>query len=234
MITFSVTHFNLHCHCPLTLPPPPPIKWKPSRTLTTTSKRLSTSALLTRKRYFQGPKCGFTFGSERHLSWCLSKKKHPWGQFLEVPLDFHFIGAALLKTDSLTVMITFSVTHFNLHCHCPLTLPPPPPIKWKPSRTLTTTSKRLSTSALLTRKRYFQGPKCGFTFGSGLAPFKKRNLGDNFLEVVLDFHFIGAALLKSDSLTVLITYSFAVCFNILQYHTHLQYYCPLTPPLPLV
>ena len=139
--------------------------------------------------------------------------------FLEVPLDFHFIGAALLKADSLTVMITFSVAHFNLHYHCPLTLPPPPPIKWKPSRALTTTSKRWSTSALLTRKRYFQGPKCGFTFGSGLAPFKTRNLGDNFLEVVLDFHFIGAALLKSDSLTVLITYSFAVCFNILQYHT---------------
>ena len=117
--------------------------------------------LLNRKHYFQGPKCG----SRLDLSWCLSKKKHG-DNFLEVVLDFHFIGAALLKTDSLTVMITFSVAHFNLHCHCPLTLPPPPPIKWKSSRTLTTTSKRLSTSALLTRKRYFQGPKCGFTFGS--------------------------------------------------------------------
>ena len=138
--------------------------------------------------------------------------------FLEVVLDFHFIGAALLKAASLTVMITFSVAQFNLHYHCPLTLPPPPPIKWKPSRTLTTTSKRLSTSALLNRQRYFQGLKCGFTFGSGLAPFKKRNLGDHFLEVVLDFHFVGAALLKTDSLTVLITYSFAVCFSILQYH----------------
>ena len=146
--------------------------------------------------------------------------------FLEVVLDFHFIGAALLKTDSLTVMITFSVTHFNLHCHCPLTLPPPPPIKWKPSRTLTTTSKRLSTSALLTRKRYFQGLKCGFTFESGLAPFKKRNLGDHFLEVVLTFNFIGAALLKADSLTVLITYSFAVCFNILQYLTAFRILLP--------
>ena len=101
--------------------------------------------------------------------------------FLEVVLDFHSIGAALIKTDSLTIMITFSVTHFNLHYHCPLTLPPPPPIKWKPSRTLTTTSKRLSTSALLNRKRYFQGPKCGFTFGSELVPFKKEtSLGTIF------------------------------------------------------
>ena len=56
-----------------------------------------------------------------------------------------------------------------------------------------------------------------FTFG--LTPFKKRNLGDHFLEVVLDFHFVGAALLKTDSLTVLVTYSFTVSFNILQYHT---------------
>ena len=52
-----------------------------------------------------------------------------------------------------------------------------------------------------------------FTFG--LTPFKKRNLGDHFLEAVLDFHFVGAALLKTDSLTVLITYSFTVSFNIL-------------------
>ena len=53
---------------------------------------------------------------------------------------------------------------------------------------------------------------------SELVHFKKEtSLGTIFWEVPLDFHFIGAALLKADSLTVLITYSFAVCFNILQY-----------------
>ena len=101
--------------------------------------------------------------------------------FLEVVLDFHFIGAALLKTDSLTVMITFSVTHFNLHCHCPLTLPPPPPIKWKPSRALTTTSKRWCTSALLTRKRYFQGPKIWFHIWIWAGTFQdKKSWGQFF------------------------------------------------------
>ena len=174
MITFSVAHFNLHCHCPLTLPPPPPIKWKPSRALTTTSKRWSRSALLTRKRYFQGPKCGFTFGS----GLAPFKKRNHGDNFLEVVLDFHFIGAALLKAASLTVTITFSVTQFNLHYHCPLTLPPPPPIKWKPSRTLTTTSKRLPTSALLNRKRYFQGRKCGSRLGWHLS--RKEILGTIF------------------------------------------------------
>ena len=73
-----------------------------------------------------------------------------------------------------------------------------------------------------------------FTFG--LTPFKKRNLGDHFLEVVLDFHFVGAALLKTDSLTVLVTYSFTVSFNILQYHTVFTILLPTdtSPPLPLL
>jgi 5-hydroxyisourate hydrolase-like protein (transthyretin family) len=52
--------------------------------------------------------------------------------FLEVVLDFHFIGAALLKAASLTVMITFSVAQFNLHYHCPLTLPPSYNMKTQP------------------------------------------------------------------------------------------------------
>ena len=81
---------------------------------------------------------------------------------------------------------------------------------------------------LLNRKRFFQGPKFGFTFVSGLAPFKLKNPWEPFLEKWLDLHFKGAALHKTDSSTVLITYSFAVCVNIL------QYYCPLTPPLPLL
>jgi hypothetical protein len=49
--------------------------------------------------------------------------------FLGVVLGFHFIGAALLKADSLKVLITFSVTAFNLHYHCPLTSPLATPIK---------------------------------------------------------------------------------------------------------
>ena len=57
------------------------------------------------------------------------QEKNPWEHFLEERLDFHFIGAALLKADSLTVLITCSVTVFNLHYHCPLTLPPPTPVK---------------------------------------------------------------------------------------------------------
>ena len=56
-----------------------------------------------------------------------------------------------------------------------------------------------------------------FTFG--LAPFKQKKPWEPFLEEWLDLHFKGAALHKTDSLTVLITYSFAVCVNILQYHT---------------
>ena len=59
----------------------------------------------------------------------------------------------------------------------------------------------------------------------------QKSLG-TILEELLDLHFKGASLHKTDSLTVLITYSFAVCVNILQYHTVLQYYCPLTPPRP--
>ena len=72
---------------------------------------------------------------------------------------------------------------------------------------------------LLNRTCFFHGPKFGFTFGSGLAPFKQKNPWEPFLEEWLDLHFQGAALHKTDSLTVLITYSFAVCVNILQYHT---------------
>ena len=56
-----------------------------------------------------------------------------------------------------------------------------------------------------------------FTFG--LAPFKQKKPWEPFLEEWLDLHFKGAALHKTDSLTVLITYSFAVCVNILQYHS---------------
>ena len=70
-----------------------------------------------------------------------------------------------------------------------------------------------------------------FTFG--LAPFKKRNLGDHFLEVVLDFHFAGAALLKTDSLTLLITYSFTVSFNILQNHTVFTILLPTDTSTPI-
>ena len=65
----------------------------------------------------------------------------------------------------------------------------------------------------------------------------KKSLGTIFLEKWSDFHFIGAALLKTDWVTVLITYLFTVCFNILQYSTVFtleQYYCPLTLPLPLL
>ena len=56
-------------------------------------------------------------------------------------------------------------------------------------------------------------------FGSGLAPFHERIYLVTILQRGLDFHFEGAALHKTDSLTVLITYLFAVCVNILQYHT---------------
>ena len=65
-----------------------------------------------------------------------------------------------------------------------------------------------------------------FTFG--LAPFKQKKPWEPFLEEWLDLHFKGAALHKTDSLTVLTTYAFTICFNIL------LYYCPLTPPLPLL
>ena len=58
--------------------------------------------------------------------------------------------------------------------------------------------------------------------------FQAKNPWEPFLEEWLDLHFKGAALHKTDSLTVLTTYSFTICFNIL------QYYCPLTPPLPLL
>ena len=49
--------------------------------------------------------------------------------------------------------------------------------------------------------------------------FQEKKYWEPFLEEWLDLHFKGAALDKTDSLTVLITYSFAVRFNILQYHT---------------
>ena len=49
----------------------------------------------------------------------------------------------------------------------------------------------------------------------GLAPFKQKNNWEPFLEEWLDLHFEGAALHKTDSLTVLATYSFKVSFNIL-------------------
>ena len=45
--------------------------------------------------------------SRLDLGWHLSSKKNPWGSFLEEWLDFHFEGAALHKTDSLTVFITY-------------------------------------------------------------------------------------------------------------------------------
>ena len=53
-----------------------------------------------------------------------------------------------------------------------------------------------------------------FTFG--LAPFNQKNPWEPFLEKWLDLHFKGAALQKTDSLTVLITYSFA---SMCQYFT---------------
>ena len=51
-----------------------------------------------------------------------------------------------------------------------------------------------------------------FTFG--LAPFKQKNPWEPFLEEWLDLHFKGAALHKTDSLTVLTTYSFTIRINI--------------------
>ena len=48
----------------------------------------------------------------------------------------------------------------------------------------------------------------------GLAPFKqKKSIGNHFFEKWLDLHFEGAALHKTDSLTVLATYLFAVYFQ---------------------
>ena len=79
------------------------------------------------------------------------QEKKSWGPFLEVVLDFHFVGAALLKTDSLTVLITYSFTvSFNIlhvsysiyniiaHWHLPA---PSTPIKWKPSLIPTASNK---------------------------------------------------------------------------------------------
>ena len=81
---------------------------------------------------------------------------------------------------------------------------------------------------------FFQGPKCGFTFGSGLAPFKQKYPWEQFLDEWLDLHFKGAALHKTDWVTVLINYSFTVCFNILQYHTVFTILLPTTsPPTPI-
>ena len=88
------------------------------------------------------------------------------------------------------------------------------------SKTLSPSPSDHEKDPLLNRKCFFQGPRFGFTFGFGLAPFKLKNPWEQFfLEKWLDLHFKGAALQKTDSLTVLITYSFAVCVNILQYHT---------------
>ena len=72
-------------------------------------------------------------------------------------------------------------------------------------------------------------------FMFGLAPFKQKNPWEPFLEEWLDFHFKGAALHKTDSLTVLATYLFAVCFNILQYHTAFTILLPAdtSPSTPL-
>ena len=50
-------------------------------------------------------------------------------------------------------------------------------------------------------------------FMFGLAPFKQKNPWEPFLEEWLDLHFEGAALHKTDSLTVLATYLFAVYFQ---------------------
>ena len=47
--------------------------------------------------------------------------------------------------------------------------------------------------------------------------FQAKKTWEPFLEEWLDVHFKGAALHKTDLLTVLITYSFAVCVNTLQY-----------------
>ena len=59
-----------------------------------------------------------------------------------------------------------------------------------------------------------------FTFWIWAGTIPQKNiLGGLFYRGGLDFHFKGAALHKTDSLTVLITYLFAACVNILQYHT---------------
>ena len=67
----------------------------------------------------------------------------------------------------------------------------------------------------------------------------KQILGNNFFEEWLDFHFKyifkGAALRKTDWVTVLINYSFTVCFNMLQYHTVFTILLPTdtSPPTPI-
>ena len=63
----------------------------------------------------------------------------------------------------------------------------------------------------------------------------KQILGNNFLEEWLDLHFKGAALHKTDWVTVLIDYSFTVCFNMLQYHTVFTILLPTdtSPPTPI-
>ena len=65
----------------------------------------------------------------------------------------------------------------------------------------------------------------------------KNNPWEPFLEEWLDLHLKGAALHKTDSLTVLITYSFAVCecVNIFPYHTAFTILLPAdtSPSTPL-
>ena len=91
--------------------------------------------------------------SRLDLGWHLSSKKNPWGPFLEEWLDFHFEGAALHKTDSLTVFITYLfavcftiLLYFTIFTLLLLTdTPRLTPINWKPTLILATASKRTPT-----------------------------------------------------------------------------------------
>ena len=68
----------------------------------------------------------------------------------------------------------------------------------------------------------FPRPKKWFHIWIWAGTFQAKNPWKQFLEEWLDLHFKGAALHKTDWVTVLINYtnySFTICFNILQIFT---------------
>ena len=91
-----------------------------------------------------------SFVSLLDLGWHHSTKEYTWWLFYRGGLDFHFNGAALHKTDSLTVLITYlfaiCVNILQYHTAFTILLPtdasPSTPIKWKPSL-IPTASKQI-------------------------------------------------------------------------------------------
>ena len=127
----------------------------------------------------------------------------------------------MLATYLFTVCFNTLQYHTAFTILLPTDTSPSTPLKWKPSL-IPTASSKYSTIEWKTGSQWLGAPyrietaisKAQNVVHVWAGTFQAKEIvGNHFFEKWLDLHFEGAALHKTDSLTVLATYLFAVYFQ---------------------